>query len=268
LETGRSDNNWLQLLKKNGLVILRPLNYLIEIAAPGQCIGCGRFVSGEIICGSCHKEVEYSDDTWCEHCALPAESDHMAGCRFSSNHIREQSLPWFEARTLGAYSGLLRQACLSGKKAHGIWACQQLVSYWLKRHKSWVLNQGPIWVVPIPRHWSRSLIHSHDPAVEIAGSLVRQTRSREVRMGHFLKRQKATPHLAELDSQHRFELMSEVFASQRSAAESLAKISSVLLVDDILTTGATAMAAANAMKKAGARKIYLAAMTRTLERVD
>jgi predicted amidophosphoribosyltransferase len=89
-----------------------------------------------------------------------------------------------------------------------------------------------------------------------------------VRLGHFLKRQKATPHLAELDSQHRFELMSEVFASQRSAAESLAKISSVLLVDDILTTGATAMAAANAMKKAGARKIYLAAMTRTLERVD
>ena len=268
MDVEENRSHWLQAVYLKKLLFGGLLARFAEFAAPGQCMGCGCYVSGEMLCGRCVGRVNFSDSSWCDHCAMPPGSEHMAGCSQTDELFCERLLPWIEVRTIGGYGGMLRQACLIGKKGHGAWACRQLVSYWLKSNKGWLMAKRPIWVVPIPRHWGRAWIHGHDPAEALAEELARQMGSKEIRQGNFLKRQKATPHLAELTSRQRFELMREVFVCREKAAESLAKISSVLLVDDILTTGATAMAAASALKLAGARKIYLAAMARTLERVD
>lgn len=244
------------------------LGNLSEMASPGQCAECGHFSASRWLCEGCKSKAGLADDTWCSHCAMPPWQPHTPGCRRSEALYQNHALPWLEARTLGSYQGVLRSACLSGKKAHGAWANRQLAIHWLEMHKSWLVDQKPVWIVPIPRHWTRKWLAGHDPADAIARELARQAGSHEIQLAHFLKRRQATPHLAQLNSKERFETMRKGFLCHQKAGPSLEKISSVLLVDDILTTGATAMAAAFALREAGAGKILVAAMTRTLENVD
>jgi predicted amidophosphoribosyltransferase len=82
---------------------------------------------------------------------------------------------------------------------------------------------------------------------------------------NFLKRTRATPYLSDLYTEERFRVTDQLFNVTKSAVEELTRISTVVLVDDILTTGATAISAARALKLAGAKTIYLATMARTLE---
>lgn len=199
---------------------------------------------------------------------MPPWQMHTPGCRSGDELYQTHSLPWLEARTLGAYQGVLRSACLVGKKSHGAWANRQLAIHWLEMHKNWLVDKKPLWIVPIPRHWSRRWLAGHDPADALARELARRVSMPDIRLAPFLVRRKATPHLAQLNSKERFETMHKGFECRRKACDSLQKISSVLLVDDILTTGATAMAAAFALREAGAGEIFVASMARTLEKVD
>jgi predicted amidophosphoribosyltransferase len=199
---------------------------------------------------------------------MPPGQLHTPGCRCGDELYQNHSLPWLEARTLGSYQGILRSACLVGKKNHGSWANRQLAIHWLAMHKKWMMDQKPLWVVPIPRHWSRRWLVGHDPAESLARELTRRASDADIRLAPLLLRSKATPHLAQLNSKERFETMRKGFECRKNTRDLLQKISSVLLVDDILTTGATAMAATFALREAGAGKIFVASMARTLEKVN
>jgi predicted amidophosphoribosyltransferase len=77
---------------------------------------------------------------------------------------------------------------------------------------------------------------------------------------HPLQRIRATDRLARLSATDRIEAMRGAFRARR---ESGLKGRTILLVDDILTTGATAGTAARMLKQAGARRVVIAVLART-----
>src|SRR5262249_42340084 len=111
-------------------------------------------------------------------------------------------------------------------------------------------------VVPVPLHWRRHWDRGYNQAEAIARGLAKRL---SLRVVPAIRRAEATPPLAELGPTARAEAMRGAFQA-REAPEILGR--TVILVDDVLTTGATCGAAARALKKAGAARVVAAVLAR------
>jgi ComF family protein len=120
-----------------------------------------------------------------------------------------------------------------------------------------VLPPGPHdLVIPVPLHVSRLRERGYNQAVLLGRALARVTGLRLVPDG--LARRRPTPPQADLDATaRRLNVRSAFVASPRLAG------AVVVLVDDVLTTGATADACARALRAAGARRVSVLTVGRT-----
>ena len=112
-------------------------------------------------------------------------------------------------------------------------------------------------VVPVPLHWWRYWRRGYNQAEALAEGIAKQLK---LPIRRFLKRVVGTRQLADLSRTARGEVVRNVF---RARARSRMTGRTVLLVDDVLTTGATCGAAARALKKAGAARVVVAVIART-----
>ena len=113
-------------------------------------------------------------------------------------------------------------------------------------------------IVPMPLHWRKRWQRGFNQAELLAHEVGRRT---HVPVANALRRVRNTASQAGLTSAMRRENVSGSFrAKKRAALEGL----SVLLIDDVMTTGATAASCARALKRGGARQVTLL----TLARVD
>jgi len=112
-------------------------------------------------------------------------------------------------------------------------------------------------VVPIPSTRRRNRERGYDPAALLGEALARRL---GLRLLPALVRVKETPPQSLLNAAERRANVAGAFRARASAAGR-----SFLVVDDVLTTGATAFAAADALRAAGARRIAVAVLARTPE---
>ena len=111
-------------------------------------------------------------------------------------------------------------------------------------------------VTAVPLHWRKRWLRGFNQS-ELLGKAI--ARARGIRMRSVLRRQGATRAQAGLSNAQRRENVAGAFRARRRVAGLR-----ILLIDDVMTTGATAGACAVALKKAGARSVSLL----TLARVD
>lgn len=114
------------------------------------------------------------------------------------------------------------------------------------------------WIVPVPLHWSRRWLRGFNQAEELASALAHLLNRPRL---NALRRGRRTPRLAGLSSTQRREQLQGAFTTNRQTVSALDG-ATVLLVDDILTTGATCGAAARALKAAGVRRVVVAVIAR------
>jgi predicted amidophosphoribosyltransferase len=115
------------------------------------------------------------------------------------------------------------------------------------------------WVVPIPLHWRRHWHRGYNQAEEVARGVARRLALRLSR--RTLLRSVATPLLAELGPSARAEAMRGAFRVRRGMVSGL-RGRTVVLVDDVLTTGATCGEAARALKRGGAARVIAVVLAR------
>jgi len=112
----------------------------------------------------------------------------------------------------------------------------------------------PAAIVPVPLHWRRLLWRGHNQAHRLALPVAR-------RLGLPIDdrglRRRPTPSLRRLDRRRRAERVADAFSLERPMGGSVA------IVDDVLTTGATAGALARTLLDAGADEVHVWAATRT-----
>jgi ComF family protein len=160
------------------------------------------------------------------------------------------------AVALGPYQDSLRALCLHLKNERHAWLVPWLTDLLLEKQGDVLRGRGGDLVVPVPLHWTRRVHRGYDQAQTIAAALAR-------RMGlpasRPIRRSRRTPPLAGLGRAARAEILGNVFQIRPRVD---VKGRTILLVDDILTTGATCGAAARVLKKAGAKRVHAVVLGR------
>jgi len=114
------------------------------------------------------------------------------------------------------------------------------------------------WIAPVPLHWFRRLHRGYNQAEALALGLSKRL---GLPIHQLLKRVRATDRLAHQKASERIAAMRDAFSARAGLC---LEGRTILLVDDILTTGATAGAAARALKKAGAKRVVAVVLGRTV----
>lgn len=114
-------------------------------------------------------------------------------------------------------------------------------------------------VIPMPYHWRKSLLRGHNPTTLLARKISRYL---QVETTSILKRVKPTKSQQTLEKSQRRRNVRGAFEVP-ARYRPLLKGRNVLLIDDVLTTGATANEAAKILKRHGASSVIVACIART-----
>ncbi len=224
-----------------------------DLLFPWDCAICSANAQGAL-CLDCRTELLEARGLTCPRCAMPV-GPHARLDRGCSD-CRGRVLGFDQAMALGPYTGPIRDLCLQLKRQENAWIAQDLVKLFVEVHQERLRQMSPAAIVPVPLYWLRRLTRGYNQADELATAL---GHCLGVGVHRGLRRSINTPKLAGLGRLERRERLKEAFRIQ-SRPEWAGR--TVLLVDDILTTGATTGSAARTLKRAGAKQVVVAVVGR------
>jgi ComF family protein len=181
----------------------------------------------------------------CARCGLPFEGDITV--EFQCANCHDRPLYFRSARAASEFSGVVREAIHSYKYNHAIWFEPFLVDLLANGIAREAAGEAWDCIVPIPLHWTKHLERSFNQADRLARGL--SARLDIPAKGGLVRRTKRTNTQANLSRKERTENVKRAFSYCGKAPLNGERL---LLIDDVLTTGATASACAKALMDNGA----------------
>lgn len=224
-------------------------------AWPRACYLCGERITDDrllCICGACETKLTDHPLPTCPRCSsmVGPHTDTTAGCP----KCRNVSFRFTGVTYLGVYDGLLREAVLKTKQPDGDGLAETLGHLLAVARVLQFKTIAPEVIVPVPLHWRRWWARGHNQAEGVARGLARVLQI--PLMPRALWRVKYSPQRPGSREQ-RWANAEKAF---RRAPWGGVSGMRVLLVDDVLTTGATADAAADALRGGGAAQVHVAVL--------
>jgi ComF family protein len=249
-------------------VLRSPLDALSCALLPASCTLCGSplpQLSSAPICNACWHEFPAISGPCCACCGdtldQPAALESPSLCRL----CRMAAPKFVRAVSFGLYEGRMKQA-IHALKYGRIHPAARRLGKMLATAIGQLASEAPaeMLVVPIPLHRAKRAERGFNQASRLAEqalAILRKTNPdwRLTLAPSALVRLRSTQSQAGLNPRKRRINMRGAFkVPDRAAVEG----NDVLVIDDILTTGATARAAAQALMKAGARSVWMATLAR------
>lgn len=227
---------------------------------PPSCLLCGlapRPKTG--LCEECQRRVTTPRERMCHNCAAPIGPHLHAQARCM--HCKAENYAFRRVLALGEYDAELRRAVLAGKTPHGAPYIVALTDAFLDSAISELLTETYDAIIPVPHHWQRRFWQMHSASETVAERLAKQLRRPYA--PHILRKPLATPlQAAAAPSERRRQQRGAFDVVPGCRLDGLR----LLLVDDVLTTGATAHAAAQTLRSAGAADVIVAVLARAIGR--
>lgn len=218
---------------------------------PRVCPGCGQVSDrpGRHLCWSCFSRIELHTRSLCERCGCFAEGhvEHAFVC----GACRGTKPAFDRARSAGRFAGVLREQIHQFKYGQALWLKPDLCDLLHGCLTAHFTPEAIDAVVPVPLHPVRARERSYNQAALLARELARRIGRRYE--GRALVRTHPTETQTLLDAAHRRKNVQGAFGVERPA---WVRRRCVLLVDDVMTTGATLDECARVLKKAGARMVW------------
>ncbi len=235
---------------------LSRVSQLIDMLYPPECAGCRSPTSAAHgLCPACWTETSFISGPVCDCCGVPvptAGPTATVRCEGCTSHPPG----WDRGRAAILYEGRGREIILRLKHGDRL-DLAPILARWLARAGAALLADSDI-VAPVPLHWTRLVKRRTNQAAE----LVRRPELGPARrVTDLLIRTARTPPLKGKTRDERHALLRGLIRVNPARAQ-LITGRNVLLVDDVMTTGATLTAAAEACRSAGARQVYALAVAR------
>ena len=235
---------------------------MLDAVLPPLCLGCGEIIAAPgALCATCWQGFSFIAQPHCAQCGDPFAEDLGPDALCATCLARP---PKFRrARAALAYDSQSRRLLLPfkhGDRTDIARAC----GGWMARAGSELLAEADL-IAPVPLHWRRLLVRRYNQAILLARVVARAAppKAGAVLAPDLLRRRRWTGSQAGLRAKERRSNVRQAFdIHPRWAAEVAGK--SVLLVDDVLTTGATAEACARVLQRGGARHVDVLTLARVV----
>ncbi len=213
----------------------------LDLLFPPRCVSCGAF--GAFLCPACLANTPRAQPPRCPVCWMPGSDDTCGRCRLHQ--------PAFEAaRCPFVYAGAARDAVLA-LKYRGVSAIAEVMAQAMAECLTeWPLREV-VALVPVPLVGPRRRSRGYNQSEVLARELSRLS-GLPLRNGLLVRRKAAPPQAGAADEAARRANVADAFAVRRTEGVG----GPLLLVDDVMTSGATLDACARALLEAGQRPVY------------
>jgi len=230
----------------------------LDLALPPRCIGCGERVDRTgLACAACWSKLTFIAPPFCDCCGAPFDFAvegvrRCAACYANPPHYdRARAAVIYDEGSRGLILGFKHGDRLHGAPAFGAWVA---------RAGAELLADADL-IVPVPLHRWRLLRRRYNQAALIAEHAGR--RAGVPHLPDLLERQRATPSQGDLGPAARARNVAGAFRLNPRHADRV-KGSRIVLVDDVLTTGATIGACAKVLRRGGAARIDVLTLARVV----
>lgn len=238
----------------------RSARFVVDLVLPPQCAACGtRVLEPGLVCADCFQALAFLPPRVCGPCGLPLNKDRTRpGCSL----CRDGAVPYFSAaRAAVTYEGRAREMVLALKHADRADMAAAMAQLML-RHLPGNAAQYDM-IVPVPIHRWRLLSRKFNQAGLIGSALTKKLEAQGEApppITYVLERARSTKPQRGSPGERR----KNVQAAFTIKAPARVKGKTVLLVDDVMTTGHTANECARALLEAGADRVDVMTFARTL----
>lgn len=236
------------------------LQSVIRAIYPPQCVACDAQTDDDFgLCAECWRETQFIGGLICDTCGAPllgedhGETVHCDDCMTIAR-------PWKKGRAVLVYSGVGRRLVLGLK--HG-----DRTDYVLAAAR-WMAQKIDDWVkldtiiVPVPLHRSRLMRRRYNQSALLAHEIGKIT-GLPVCADALLRKKKTKP-LEGHSRDARFAELSDAICPNPKKSGAIAG-KSVILIDDVMTSGATLAASAEAARAAGATNVSIVTLARVVK---
>lgn len=229
----------------------------VSLIYPARCLACGALVAGDQgLCSSCWRDTTFISGLVCDCCGAPLPGEEEAQAVYCDACLARPQ-DWDRGRAALVYGGQGRRLVLALK--HGDRSdLVRPAAAWMARAAAPLLEGQPL-LVPVPLHWSRLLRRRYNQSALLAQAIA--ARSHCACCPDALVRRVATPMLEGRSRDERARLLDDALHPHPRLGARL-QGRSVLLVDDVMTSGATLSAAARACFAAGAEAVAVVVLAR------
>ncbi|PLS81077.1 hypothetical protein CYG49_03005 [Candidatus Saccharibacteria bacterium] len=216
------------------------IEHILNVVAPHHCVGCNE--EGSLLCSVCFEAVTEGPTPLCCFCSAPSAMDWLCtSCRT----IKKCDAVW----VVGSYENELKNL-VHAFKFERAKAARTVIAKLLLTTLPYIPTTTIVVSVPTTPQHTRQRGYDHTCLV---ASLIATERGYKYQP--LLKRISSTRQLGK-DRKERFIQAEEAFA----VVQPLPRDAQILLIDDVITTGATVQAAARCLKEAGAARVFVLAL--------
>lgn len=240
-----------------GRALRRALGAAVRLVYPAACAACGAAADAEFgLCPACWRDAGFLGGLVCDACGtgLPGTDP---GEPVLCDDCLALDRPWARGRAVMDYGATARRMVLALKHGDRLELARPMGD-WMAQAAAPILVPGMV-VAPVPLHWLRLLRRRSNQAALLSARIAHRAGLEHV--PDLLIRARRTPSQDGRDRQGRFENLAGAI---RPHPRRRARIAGrhVLLVDDVLTSGATLAAATEACLQGGAAAVSVVAFAR------
>lgn len=231
--------------------------WLLNLFFPPKCLSCQTLVAKTgSLCAHCWNQMEFVHQPLCVQCGHPFEfsltEDTLCG------ECVANPPPYRKARTVCMYNDISRNI-VTGLKYSDRTYIAPYIARWMTRNGQSLLEEAD-YIVPVPLHRLRLFTRRYNQALLLANTIGKQTGI--PLMHNLLKRKRHTPPQAGLTRNQRLKNVTGAFTIRSKYHKRICQ-KHIVLIDDVMTTGATIHACTRALLKAGAVRVDVITFSRT-----
>ncbi|WP_149141757.1 ComF family protein [Gemmobacter caeruleus] len=233
------------------------LQAAVQLVYPPQCLSCDALVTTDFgLCAKCWRDTPFVTGLVCDCCGTPLPGDDAEGA-VQCDECLSIARPWSRGRAAMLYRDNARQMVMALKHGDRLDLARP-VAGWMYRAAGPLLQPDTL-IAPVPLHWMRLVRRRYNQSALLASGLARLAD-----LPHcpdLLIRRRNTRSQEGRDREGRFLNVEAAFRVNEKRSWQV-QARPVLLVDDVMTSGATLGACADALLAAGAARVDVLVMCR------
>jgi len=247
-------------------IIKRAAGSVLDFIFPRHCVACGAVNPRgeyEYVCPKCALTLRLLNGARCEICSEPVglpDSPNVRGCP----NCADRNFQFDKSLCLCSFDGAAREMVHELKYRTGAHVIHDMAKIARKFPELGEFIKGAV-LVPVPLHNARAIRRNYNQSELISIMLAQTFPESGARVKTILKRTRATPTQTTLDRDARAANIKNAFAAPKSKTlASIPRNANIVVVDDVMTSGATLSECARVLKKAGFKNVSAFTFTKRI----